>query len=115
MMDFGGKVKHLHKKTRGRLKTAVPHSKTVCYPFLSFGFLPNRPPVISLTFRPSFSLMALPLPVCANAKISTPATTATSRKMTPPEPPASSYVADFCAPDAPFSLFSALALPVCGP
>ena len=59
MMDFGGKVKHLHKKTRGRLKTAVPHSKTVCSPFLSFGFLPNRPPVISLTFRPSFSPMAL--------------------------------------------------------
>ena len=34
---------------------------------------------------------------------------------TPPETPASSFAAGFCAPDAPFSLFSALALPVCGP
>ena len=59
--------------------------------------------------------MALPLPVCANAKISTPATTATIRKMTPPETPTSSFAAGFCAPDALFSLFSALALPVCGP
>ena len=113
MADFGGKVKRLPIKNARRAEK--PSRCKIKVNVIRFHPLVFCRKGISLKFRPIFSPIALPPPVWASAKMSTPATTATIRKITPPETPLSSFAADFCMSDVPFALFSEIALPVCGP